>query len=158
MQRNEIDIHLRDTSFEYFYWYSRFEFALKENGFLKRSNVGDTAEPCWSTFQKKYEENYEPSEDAIKLIILHPKRQIVGEGRKLLWRPVGLDHCKSRRSLGAAITMLNTIRNNLFHGGKHGDVDVDDKNRNLELLTTAKSVLDQLAVIGGFESDYIRFY
>lgn len=54
--------------------------------------------------------------------------------------------------------MLRTIRNNLFHGGKHGDVDMDSKERNLELLSCGKIVLDQLADGAGIYDDYRRWY
>lgn len=54
--------------------------------------------------------------------------------------------------------MLNTVRNNLFHGGKHGDIDVDNKKRNKELLTIGKVILKQLAELSGIEHDYMRHY
>lgn len=54
--------------------------------------------------------------------------------------------------------MLRTVRNNLFHGGKHGDEDLDSKERNVELLRCSKVVLDQLADEAGFAGDYKRFY
>ena len=54
--------------------------------------------------------------------------------------------------------MLSTVRNNLFHGGKHGDADVDNQKRNLELLELSKVVLDQLAQMANFEGDYKRYY
>ena len=54
--------------------------------------------------------------------------------------------------------MLKAVRNNLFHGGKHGDVEMDSKKRNLELLKLGKHILDQLAQVAGLESDYTRNY
>ena len=54
--------------------------------------------------------------------------------------------------------MLRTIRNNLFHGGKHGDLEVDDKERNLKLLLLGKTVLDQFARQFDYEGDYSRCY
>lgn len=54
--------------------------------------------------------------------------------------------------------MLKTIRNNLFHGGKHGDVDMDSKERNKELLKLGKLILDELANIADIEADYTRYY
>ena len=54
--------------------------------------------------------------------------------------------------------MLNTVRNNLFHGGKHGDMDMDNIERNIQLLYVSKLVLDQLAEFAGFDADYTRYY
>lgn len=99
---------------------------------------------------------YVVSREACRLIELHPKRQIVSEHEELKWIPVGVSHCKD--DLCRVITMLKTVRNNLFHGGKHGDMEMDSKERNLELLRLGKRILDQLAQVAGLESDYTRYY
>ncbi len=156
MRRKEIPKELESASFEYFYWFSRFEFALKENKFLKNKVSGAKAEPSWEAFVEKYKAEYIPSNEAKRLISLHPKRQFVTENEELDWKPVGIDHCNN--DLCKIVTMLNTIRNNLFHGGKHGDTDVDSRERNLDLLQISKAVLDQLADISGLDTDYTRYY
>lgn len=81
---------------------------------------------------------------------------MVSAYKQLDWKPVGINHCNN--DLCRVIAMLSTIRNNLFHGGKHGDIEVDDKNRNLSLLSLGKQVLDQLAEQFGYEGDYKRYY
>ena len=156
MQKDEIDIELQNTAFDYFYWFSRFEFALKENRYLKNHQAGAKAEPDWETFIKRYRTEYTASAEALQLIELHPKQQIVSTHGGLDWNAVGVSHCKD--DLCRVITMLKTVRNNLFHGGKHGDTQMDNKQRNLELLRHGKLVLDQLAQLAGFESDYKRYY
>jgi len=153
---DEIDDELREISFDYFYWFSRFEFALKENNYLKDKTAGAKAEPNWEEFRERYKNEYIASEEASKLIELHPKRQFVTNTGELDWKPVGVDHCSN--DLCKVITMLNTVRNNLFHGGKHGDIDVDSKERNIELLSIGKVVLKQLAELSGIEHDYSRHY
>lgn len=157
MQRENIGTDLKDVSFEFFYWFSRFEFALKENKYLKSEKAGDKAEPSWAKFCKKFKGSYQPSKEALLLIQLHPKRQIVSTtAGDLEWKPVGVGHCNN--DLCRVITMLCTTRNNLFHGGKHGDTDTDSVERNVVLLSNAKEVLSQLAVLGGFEHDFWRLY
>ena len=54
MQREEIDDELKKVSFDYFYWYSRFEFALKENHFLKDEQAGAKAEANWEKFRERH--------------------------------------------------------------------------------------------------------
>lgn len=44
MQHDKIPDELRTLAFEFFYWFSRFEFALKECGYLKDRTVGAKAE------------------------------------------------------------------------------------------------------------------
>lgn len=156
MRRDEINESLKEASFDFFYWFSRFEFALKENGFLKDHRVGAKAEPNWSELQKRWQSEYVASPEAQRLIELHPKRQFVVEHAEPAWKPVGISHCNN--DLCRVIAMLLTVRNNLFHGGKHGDSDVDRKERNLELLICGKIVLDQLANMADFIHDYERCY
>ncbi len=156
MRREAIDHELKDLSFELFYWFSRFEFALKENRYLKSEENGSKAEPDWGKFVEDNHGNYQLTDVANRLIELHPKRQIVGENKDLIWKKVGIEDCKS--NLCIVVRMLKTIRNNLFHGGKHGDSDMDSKKRNCELLRVGKMVLDQLAAHAGIEADYTRYY
>lgn len=152
----EINKDLQSAAFEFFYWFSRFEFVLKESGHLKSKKTGDKAEPCWKNFREKYAEYYSPCKSAQELIRLHPKRQIIGEHGGLEWKLVGLNHCKD--DLCKVITLLCAIRNNLFHRGKHGDIEMDNQDRSLQLLTQGKLVLDNLAEMTGFNDDYQRFY
>lgn len=156
MRRDEINQELQLASFEFFYWFSRFESSLKENRFLKSEKPGSNAEPSWESFEKTHAIDYELSSEAIKLVKLHPKRQIVEDQFDLGWKRVGIDHCNSE--LSKVKTMLLTIRNNLFHGGKHGDFGMNDLQKNLELLKLGKIVLDQLADFSGLESDYKKEY
>lgn len=156
MRREEIDGELKDVSFEYFYWFSRYEYSLKANGFLKNTEVRSAAEPGWQRFIDAYCDSYQPSDEAKQLMVLHPKKQIVGLNQELEWKNVGIEDCKS--DLCVVVRMLKVIRNNLFHGGKHGDVDMDNKERNVELLSLGKLVLDQLAYFSGIEADYTRYY
>ena len=156
MRREDIDAQLKDASFEFFYWFSRFEFALKGNNCLKDHEPGAKAEPSWEEFQEKHSADYVASREARRLIELHPKRQYVTRNGEPEWKPVGLSHCND--DLCRLVTMLRTVRNNLFHGGKHGDIDVDRKERNIELLGCSKAVLDQLAQMAGFTNDYERYY
>lgn len=156
MRLNEIDNDLKDAAFEYFYWHSRFESALKENNFLESHVPGDKAKPGWKEFQEKHCSEYVATPEASRLVELQPKRQVVTTDGELDWVPAGVLHCKD--DLCRVVTMLRTVRNNLFHGGKHGDTEMDSKKRNLELLTIGKLVLDQLAVMSGLENDYKRYY
>lgn len=156
MRYDELSEELKRACFEFFYWFSRFEFVLKENGFLKSEEPEAKAEPSWEKFRERYKDEYQTSEEAKSLIKLHPKRQVVSAYKQLAWKPVGINHCNN--DLCRVIAMLSTIRNNLFHGGKHGDIEVDDKNRNLSLLSIGKQVLDQLAEQFGYEGDYKRCY
>src|SRR5688572_22174407 len=128
MRKEDIDDELLRASFDFFYWFSRFEFALKEHGYLKWNKPGAPAVPSWREFQRKHGDTYVPSPAARELLKLHPKQQVVGTG-DLDWIPVDVSKCSTE--LCKLVLMLTTVRNNLFHGGKHGDKDMENKSKNL---------------------------
>lgn len=156
MRKENINDPLKTYAFDFFYWFSRFEFALKENCFLKRNGVGENAEPNWSAFVENYATTFEHTNETYRLLELNPKRQKVGENSELKWHDVGMADCKSE--LCKVVRLLKTIRNNLFHGGKHGADGWDDPARTQDLLQTGKLILDQLAGLADIEADYTQFY
>lgn len=155
MQLENVDTNLRSRVFEFFYWFSRFEFALKERKFLKSKVVGARAEPDWADFIKAYEGQYELSQAGGSLVAQNPKVQIVGQ-HELEFLPVTYKDQPSE--LRQVVTLLKTVRNNLFHGGKHGDDGWDDPERILTLLELSIRVLDELADLADFGADYTRYY
>ena len=156
MRIDEVTPDISGLAFEFFYWFSRFEFCLKENHYLRHENDGDIAEPGWNKFVDRYFNQYIPSLEAQELIASPPERQIVRGNGTLDWTPVGLADCKS--DLAMVARLVKTVRNNLFHGGKHGGTGWDDPARTQQLLTSSKAVLRQLAVLGSFEDDYLKRY
>ena len=50
MKHEDIDADLQELAFLFFHKYSRFEFALKENGYLRDRNPGSPAIPGWREF------------------------------------------------------------------------------------------------------------
>jgi hypothetical protein len=145
---------LRLTCFDFFYWFSRFEFALKESGRVTAGRYNE-ALPDWNGFIKEWSPKYVASEEALRLLRAPPRRQVVVSGH-CDWGDLNLDAEKTL--LGKVVLALKTIRNNLFHGGKHGDADWDNPERNLFLLTNGKAVLDSLAELSNFRDDYRRDY
>ena len=155
MRRDQIDDDLLEASFNFFFWFSRFEFALKENKLLQSNTVGAPAKPSWPQFHQKYGATYTPTSAAREMLSLHPKQQLIGT-TGLTWEPVDVAKCPTE--LCKVVRMLTTVRNNLFHGGKRGDTDMDNKSRNLRLLQAGKIILDELADLARFQGDYTRDY
>lgn len=155
MRHEEISTDLRELAFDFFFWFSRFEFALKENSFLRNSAVGSRAEPGWNSFVGRYEGHYALTNAGATLIRENPRRQMVGP-HGLEFQDVGFDDQPSE--LGTVVRLLKTVRNNLFHGGKHGADRWDDPNRTKELLTLSITLLNELAALGGIDADYMRRY
>jgi hypothetical protein len=155
MRKTDISSDLSVCAFDFFYWFSRFEFALKENDYLKSRQIGANAEPGWREFIEKWAIEYQPSAETHRLISAPPARQIISDAG-LDWQPVGLHDCQS--DLEKVVRLLKTVRNNLFHGGKHGEATWSDPERTRFLLETSKAILDQLAKLASIEADYTQYY
>jgi len=156
MERDDVPEDLSATAFEFFYWYSRFEFALKANGYLKSHEAGRTAEPGWNEFTDQLSHTYVLSNTARVLLDTSPERQVISGSSGLDWESVDLSGCKS--DLAKVIRLVKTVRNNLFHGGKHGGAGWADPARSAFLLTTCKAVLDEIAKQASIEADYRGLY
>ena len=156
LKRDDIDEHLSQLAFEFFYQFSRFEFALKETGYLRNSEPDSPAMPGWNQFAKAWCAEYRLTDQAAELIAAAPKRQMVAANSCLAWKHVDLSGAPG--DLGMVIRLVQTVRNNLFHGGKHGAEGWDDPVRTERLLTLGAAVLDQIAKQTGLEGDYYRFY
>lgn len=133
VRRNEINDDLKELAFDFLYFFARFEFALKANGYLKKPGSGQPAEAGWKLFIERWEENYRITEAAEALIAANPKRQVVGEGGTLDFRPVAFADNSS--SLARVTMLCQTIRNNLFHGGKSSPDGWDGPERTKMLLS-----------------------
>ena len=68
-------------------------------------------------------------------------------------------HNENDSELRRVIRSLKRIRNNLFHGGKHGAKGEEDIDRNKFLLNTGVIILNQLSVLDyHVEGDYRSAY
>lgn len=155
MRHDDISDDLKQLAFDFFYWFSRFEFALKEARCLKSRDVGAKAEVSWNLFIAKYRDIYHLTPAGQALIDTKPQRQIVGADG-LEFRDVGFNVGAS--DLERVVRLADTVRNNLFHGGKHGSDYWDEPNRMRDLLTITIEALDDLAAQAGLRGDYERYY
>ena len=146
---------LRLLCFDFFYWFSRFEFALKENGYITRGPY-NSAMPDWGRFIDDNGAAYTSNEKALQLLRSPPKRQVVREST-YAWQDIVFPD--DVNELQRVVLLLKTIRNNLFHGGKHGLDDWDNPTRTQFLVETAKLALDSLATLNdNLHADYERYY
>lgn len=141
----------------FFLRFSRFEYALKKNGFLSNLSPGSRAKPNWNSYVKKFESEFTSTPDAQRLLELKPLRQMVGNDASLEFAELAEDECASPNDLGRVVNHLCVVRNNLFHGGKNGPSDIQDQKRNCELLETCIRVMDALPK-GCLEDDYLSQY
>ncbi|ELC7203517.1 hypothetical protein RJO59_004686 [Enterobacter hormaechei] len=155
IKRDDINEVVLKKAFEFFYWFSRFEFCLKERGYLKSKQNGVRAEPGWKDFVKEFESQYAQSKDAKFLVSLKPLQQKVGKNELLVWEEINIDN---DNELQQVVSTLKTIRNNLFHGGKHSVKGWDDINRTEELLVMGVQVMKEIVQMVGWDDDFERIY
>lgn len=156
MRHDEVKADLQQLAFDFFFWFSRFEYALKDAHFLRSEEVGIPAEPSWKKFCQKYREIYKPGKAALALLSANPERQIVAAGGELDFAPVVFN--QGVADLDKVTELARTVRNTLFHGGKHGNKFWDDPTRMQLLLKTTIRVLDELAELSGLQGEYQREY
>ena len=122
---------------------------------MKSKVVGRAAEPGWKDFTRQHKGAYTLSHAAANLIAANPERQVVA-AHGLAFERVDLTSYPT--DLEKVVKLLQTVRNNLFHGGKHGAGAWDDPVRTSNLVKLGVQVLDELATLGQFEADYARDY
>src|SRR4051812_1856331 len=79
MRHEEVKEDLQPLIFDFFFWFSRFESALKENRWLQSKVVGANALADWKGFVVQFSGDYTPSDAAERLVEANPQKQIVGE-------------------------------------------------------------------------------
>lgn len=112
------DPKLHQIAGEFFRLFSRFEYALKANGYLVPNKRN--AEADWVRFAEEIHNDFDKIEElelkkAIALLLKEPpKKQINSDGR-IKW---DITPPKSKNRTDLLLQYVRRIRNNLFHGGK----------------------------------------
>ncbi|MGA2333724.1 MAG: hypothetical protein ABSG75_18455 [Syntrophales bacterium] len=128
---------------EFFVTFSRFEYALKESGFVRADKKGD-AQPDWDKFislvsREEYTALMSILNRELYITDSPPKKQIVRNG-KLQWSDLPKSGIKN---VGSLLNAVRRVRNNLFHGGKFS-TDYNCESRNQRLVTDALTILKEV--------------
>ena len=120
--------------------FMRFEFALKAAGFV-RARKYESAEVDWNKLQaalgREFYDRVVQNKEIGTLIRQPPSHQIVvchGDQCRLDWR-----EAEPVQNLDQLLGAVRRVRNNLFHGGKSGDID---HARNDDLIAQAIIVIE----------------
>lgn len=95
MRRADVNADVDALAFDFFYWFSRFEFALKENAVLASHAAGARASPGWDDFVKTWCTAFQSTPAAQELQTLAPKRQVVGANDVLQWMGEDFSGCNT---------------------------------------------------------------
>ena len=145
----------RTMVFRFFLAFSRFEYALKRAGFLRKEKI-PKAEADWDRFSQ---ENNAAFERLFKSQRLQsacdfydknpPKKQIYKDGT-LDW---GEAPQQNPTYLLNLLRMVRRVRNNLFHGGKFSSLITEparDRNLIKNSLTILKDCLPLNPLVNSF--------
>jgi hypothetical protein len=129
---------------QFFLTFSRFEFALKNARFRREAWHGDV-EPDWNRFINEIADNNfninqnNKLQEACEYILDDPpKRQVLFNG-DLAWETQLLGEDETETTF--LLKMVKSIRNNLFHGGKHNIGLHEDSLRIEKLLESSLEIL-----------------
>lgn len=119
--------------------YSRFEYALKEEGFLQsRPYAMASIEKYVANISERFKPNsHKELKVAVDFILSHPPRKLMQNNGNLKWEEMLED--------GALETQLSEyirrIRNSLMHGAKfYGEIETD--SRNWRLISSAMVIIE----------------
>ena len=135
---------IQEVIYRFVFAFSRLEYALKQAG-LVREGPRSSALPDWHGFEARWSEKFEDTENSLALRELAPARQCVDADGCTYWEPLELDG--DRSVLQSTCAALRTVRNNLFHGGKHGEHEWDNAARIKELLIRGTGLIEELCDI-----------
>jgi hypothetical protein len=138
---------------DFFKSFARFEYALKASGHL-RAGRNDAAEADWQAVVAALRDGSRAPVVAKAGILLTepPRRQVLSNGR-LDWQAAG-DAGGEAENLVAA---LKRVRNNLFHGGKFSPQPTYLSPRQIQLVTSARAVLDELLLLPALTTVAVQF-
>lgn len=154
MKRSDVTPELNAAAFDFLFWFARFEYALKKNGYLKSTDTGKKAEPNWDMFVKRNRNKYAPATAALALVKARPRQQVVTANAHLGWQE--LQFAETEFELQKVTLLLRLLRNHLFQGGKPADGHWDDPGKLIPLLEIGRAALDELAAAAGLKADYER--
>ncbi len=125
----------------FFVVFSRFEYALKQHGFVKTGRGGE-AQPNWDKLTSMLKTESEATIAPILklgqyMLDRPPKKQVLRNGA-LEWEDVAPPR---KKDLEFLIQGVKRVRNNLFHGGKFSTIDIYMESRNERLIQCSLNVL-----------------
>ncbi len=145
MARRRPELYLKeDLVLDFFYVFSRFEYALKRTGFAKKQGRDGVAAD-WDAFAIEIENRGPDLEKVLtagRYILKSPPNKQILEGRELSWKPAR----PTQSPIQDLLIYVRRVRNNLFHGGKYPAGPEPDTARDEDLLRASIAVLD--AVLG----------
>ncbi|MEP1895879.1 MAG: hypothetical protein ABJQ98_10600 [Alloalcanivorax venustensis] len=127
--------------------FARMEYALKATRFAIGNAGGVSA--SWDRFANEAHEHFNADasqelREAVEYLWRSPPRkQVLADGHRVEFRDFEIDPAQGK--LQQLILMVRTVRNNLFHGGKHLPDGETESGRNEALVRSSMVILRECA-------------
>jgi hypothetical protein len=134
----------RMVTWQFFVFFSRFEYALKRDPRYLMAGAGD-AKPNWDLFASNNNVTFDPAASprltkAVEYFMAHPPCKQTRKSGQLGWSDPLL-HSANEPMLTWLLICIRTVRNNLFHGGKFPMSLVPDPSRDVTLIEHSLVIL-----------------
>jgi hypothetical protein len=134
----------RRLAWEFFVFFSRFEYALKRVESYLMPGVGN-AEANWNRFASDHNEQFNPDATpalaaAVRYYFEKPPRKQLRSDGEMSWSDP-LTYQRNEPLLVWLLRVVRVVRNNLFHGGKFPLIPISDPSHDRELLANAITIL-----------------
>jgi hypothetical protein len=122
--------------------FSRMEYALKATDYVQGGE--DRVSACWDRFANDIDNAFRSLKDddfkaAVACSTEHPPRKQVLRNGSLTFVDQTID--PKQAIAQQTFLMIRTVRNNLFHGGKHTPDGEQEQHRNEMLVSSSLVVL-----------------
>ncbi|MGB2963665.1 MAG: hypothetical protein WBB69_06730 [Anaerolineales bacterium] len=135
----------RRFAWEFFVFFSRFEYALKRVETYLDTEVS-YARADWDRFASDHGNLFIPEATpelaaATSYFQEKPPRKQLQQNGGMMWSDP-LTFQQNEPFLVWLLRNVRVVRNNLFHGGKFPLIPISDPSRDRELIGSAKTILD----------------
>jgi len=134
----------RRLAWEFFVFFSRFEYALKRHQRYLMPGTGD-AQPNWDRFASDNAAKFSPAalpalQEAVQSYVAQPPRKQLRDKGEMKWSDPQVWDERDPQLIWL-LRVIRTVRNNLFHGGKFPLLPVAEPSRDRELIANGLAVL-----------------
>lgn len=135
-------LHERDLVFEFFFVFSRLEYAVLRRGFIAGGNGGVSAN--WDSFANRHTDDFKQDQspdlqEAVDYFLKHPPKKQIAISGNLAWSDAIPQ--ENSKLLLRLLVLVRRVRNNLFHGEKLGQLIEGDSYRDAHLLRHGLAIL-----------------
>jgi hypothetical protein len=138
----------KEAVLDFFAVFSRFECALKCAGYTKKE--GTEVEPNWYLLAADLRDHFDPGRtdeltQAVDYFLKNPPQKQSLDGGVLGW--VESSRPQNEPPLLKLVCFVRTVRNNLFHGGKHLGTRLAEPARDTTLLRHGLTILGECLIL-----------